>query len=204
MGKVGAVVENVGGLARCALVRVTHVAVLDVIQKVSLGIKTIHAFAVGKTHVPCLFEGLAIELGAAVLDVWFGLGRERRNARDESASEGEVGTSVWRLDRRLEKSIDVGLSWLGTGWDIGIVKVGFLNSIDGFGVRAFKDVDAADVGLVAGNGVASDNALGRRVVAHVAVVTLVIADENARLRDGIVVLIFAEILFDIRVARAAL
>ena len=45
--------------------------------------------------------------------------------------------------------------------------------------------------------------LGRRVVAHVAVVTLAIADENEWLRDGIVVLIFAEVLFDIRIARAA-
>ena len=173
------VVENVSGLVWCTLIRVTHVAMLDVIQKVSLGIKMIHTLAVGKTHVPCLFEGLAIELGAAVLDVWFGLGREKWNARDKSAAESEVGMSVWQLDRRLEKSIDIGLSWLGTDGYIRVIKVGFLNSINGFGVCAFEDIDAADIGLVAGDGVVSDNVLGQQVVAHVAVVTLVIDDENA-------------------------
>ena len=97
----------------------------------------------------CLFEGLAIELGATVLDVWFRLGGEGRNAGDECALESEIGTSVGRLDGWLEKSVNVGLSRLGTDRYIGVVKVGFLNSIDGFGVRAFEDIDAADIGLVA-------------------------------------------------------
>ena len=117
------------------------------------------------------------------MDVCFGLGRERRNARYESAAESEVGMSAWQLDRRLEKSINISLSWLGTDQYIRVIKVGFLNSINGFGICAFKDIDAAGIGLITGDGVTSDNMLGQwvQVVAHVAVVALVIADENARL-----------------------
>ena len=117
-------VENAGGLARCAFIRVTHVAMLDVIQKVGLGIKTIHTCAIGKTHVACLLEGLAIELRAALLNVWFGLGGKGWNARDECALESEVGTSAGRLDGRLEESINVSLRQLGTDRYTGSLKLG--------------------------------------------------------------------------------
>ena len=77
---------------------------------------------------------------------------------------------------------------------------GLVDVVDGLGVRALEHVDAADVGLVALDGVARQYSAGGRVVDEVAIVAGVVADEEAGLGVRLVVLLLTELLLDVRVA----